>query len=111
MKIYDQHQAAFAKVASFCIIYKSEPVASIAIKYPRDGAGRLYVYVHWRGCHMVRGFASGGGYDKATAAIREAIDKIADCDNRAFIQALTPSGGAGWQSRLERAGFTVFQTI
>lgn len=65
--IYDRHKAAFASVEAFVILHNGERVASIAFKFPRDGAGRLYAYVHRYGLEMVRGFAAGGGYDKRSA--------------------------------------------
>lgn len=45
-KIYDQHRAAFSNVSAYVITLDGEKVATIAIKFPRDGAGRLYAYVH-----------------------------------------------------------------
>lgn len=73
--IYDQHRAAFANVSAYVILRGGERVATIAFKFPRDGAGRLYAYVHWIGVPMVRGFAAGGGYDKRSAAVADAAQK------------------------------------
>ena len=52
-------------------------VATVAFKYPRDGAGRLYCYFHILGEIMVRGYAAGGGYDKHSAAFEDAARKLA----------------------------------
>ena len=75
--IYEQHAAAFSKVSAFVILdLEGERVATVAIKYPNDGAGRLYAYVHLLGVEMVRGHANGYGYDKRSAAVAAAIAKI-----------------------------------
>src|SRR4051812_8286161 len=75
--IYDQHKAAFANVSAFVVLKDGERVATVAIKFPRDGAGRLYAYVHWIGLEMVRGSATGYGYDKRSAAVSSAAGKLA----------------------------------
>ena len=118
--IYDQHRAAFANVSAFVILKDGERVATVAIKFPRDGAGRLYAYVHWLGTEMVRGFAGGYGYDKRTAAAQNAANKInfAEDENsnprdwsnaRQFCLALNADNGHSWDRNLELAGFTVLQ--
>lgn len=53
--IYDLHRKAFARTAAYVVVHKGERVATIALKYPQDGAGRLWAYVHWVGLEMVRG--------------------------------------------------------
>lgn len=119
--IYDQHQAAFAQVSAFVVLDKGERVANVAFKYPRDGAGRLYAYVHWFGVSMVRGYASDGGYDKKSAAASAAAARITrqqqahdghDVERQqAFITALAKDDGYEWHHNLEAAGFTVFQAV
>lgn len=126
--IYDQHKAAFASVAAYVVLHGSEKVATIAFKYPRDGSGRLYAYVHWIGVEMVRGFAGGYGYDKHSAACAEAARKM----NRGvsvrsvriippnlidavsfvkFLDALSRDDGQYWNRNLELAGFAVLQAV
>lgn len=118
--IYDQHKAAFSNVAAYVVMRDGERVATIAIKFPKDGAGRLYAYVHWLGVPMVRGQASGFGYDKRSAAVAAATKKIAKADQRdgwneehqdTFIEALSQDDGRDWERRLEAAGFNVFQAV
>ena len=131
--VYDQHKAAFASISAYVILHGSEKVATIAFKYPRDGAGRLYAYVHWLGVEMVRGFAGGYGYDKHSAACANAVSrgKIAQnvkaCAERvgahyatgrpwfeqvqAFETALRKDDGNHWHRNLELAGFTVLQAV
>lgn len=124
--IYDQHKASFSQVSAFVICYGAEKVATIAFKFPRDGAGRLLAYVHWLGVPMVRGHAGGYGYDKKSAAVESAIEKLKkDNDfvtkNKVFgpgadeftelCRALGDCKGDDWQRALENAGFTVFQAV
>lgn len=116
--IYEQHRNAFRQVEAYVVLHNGERVATIAFKFPRDGAGRLYAYVHWLGMPMVRGHASGGGYDKRTAACASAIQKIAkDADKpnppmwAEFSAALWADTGPTWGDQLRRAGFTVLQAV
>jgi hypothetical protein len=138
--IYDQHKAAFARVSAYVILRNGERVATIAFKFPADGAGRLYAYVHWLGARMVRGSASGYGYDKRTAACAAAAAAMPgpsllrgkarpvfyqttdwnaphyvspDCVEHydAFRYALGADRGPTWDRALEAAGFTVLQSV
>jgi hypothetical protein len=127
--IYEQHRAAFASVSAYVILDKGERIATIAIKFPRDGVSRLYAYVHWTGERMVRGSATGGGYDKRSAACADAASKMPDLENgeytdgtpyytskqmerfEAFRAALREDGGYEWNRNLEKAGFTVLQAV
>lgn len=126
--IYNQHDAAFANVSAYVILGNDadeygnrQRVATIAFKHPRDGASRLYAYVHWIGLEMVRGHANGYGYDKKSAACESAIEKLLKlyegdkrevCYSRiSFIKALQNIGGSTWDRRLQDAGFTVLQAV
>lgn len=122
MTIYAQHSAAFPNVAAYVIMLGSERVATIAFKFPKDGAGRLHAYVHWIGEPMARGFAAGGGYDKRSAAcvaaikpqFKKALDSGSWCnvsDYNAFMGALYQDDGREWHNRLREAGFEVFQAV
>lgn len=132
--IYKQHDAAFAQVAAYVVMRGTDRVATIAFKFPRDGAGRLYAYVHWIGCEMVRGQASGYGYDKRSAACAHAASKMAGkaiWDGKAnngfggftgeaepmtaqqvlFHAALRKDDGMGWDRNLRDAGFEIWQAV
>ena len=116
--IYAQHTAAFASVSAFVILNQAgERVATVAIKFPRDGAGRLYAYVHWLGVEMKRGHANGYGYDKRSAAVADAARKIQwpiDLGANgpdAFAEAATRDGGEDWTRAVEKAGFRVLQAV
>lgn len=73
--IYDQHAQAFAGVSAYVILNGAkERVGTVAF---RHGHGtRTWCYFHVHGVPMVRGFADGGGYDKASAAAWSAVHKI-----------------------------------
>ena len=130
--IYDMHAAAFGSVSAFVVSRDGEKVATVAFKFPRDGAGRLYAYVHWLGLEMVRGYAGGGGYDKKTAACINAARRIPlgaafaraqetgiqYAEGRpwydafpAFRDAMLTDDGNDWSRNLEKAGFTVWQAV
>ena len=115
--IYTQHHTAFAHVEAHAILKDGHQVATIAFKFPRDGAGRLYAYAHWIGLEMVRGHASGGGYDKRTAACASAAGKMPfeyPQDSKpyhAFNVALSRDNGMSWDRQLREAGFDVLQAV
>ena len=108
--IYDLHDKSFPQVSAFAILRDGEPVAKIAFKFPKDGAGRLYAYVHWLGSEMVRGHANGYGYDKRSAACANAA-KHAVSRATKFWSALEKDDGYHWDHHLREAGFVVFQTV
>lgn len=122
--IYDLHGNTFRRVSAYVIARNGERVATIAFKFPADGAGRLYAYVHWLGVPMVRGFAGGYGYDKMSAACLNAVRRIVDpidlykhmneesvADYDTFRATLNTDDGQYWDRRLEKAGFTVWQAV
>jgi hypothetical protein len=119
--IYKLHETAFASVSAYVILDKGERVATIAFKYPRDGSGRLYAYVHWHGIEMVRGYAGGYGYDKHSAACSSAAARMTDPTRMpkhmdvprydTFRAELRKDDGFYWDRRLRDAGFTVLQAV
>ena len=113
--IYRQHDAAFANVSAYCIARDGKRVATVAFKFPRDGASRLWCYVHLFGAEMVRGYAAGYGYDKQSAACASAasrIDAEAFDDLRVeFLDAMRKDDGMGWDRNLRDAGFDVWQAV
>lgn len=116
--IYEQHDKHFSHVQSFAILDKDcNFVAKIAIKFPASGEGRLYAYVHWIGLQMVRGHATGYGYDKKSAAMSTAAAHLKPpaqgpvVSFELFRAALAHDNGMTWDRHLRDAGFTVLQTI
>lgn len=118
--VYDKHRTAFALVEGHVILRDGQKVATIAFKFPRDGAGRLQAFVHWVGLGMFRGTAGGYGYDKRSAACARASEALALAVSRdvmedpwadAFVAALGHDDGHGWDWHLRAAGFDVLQAI
>ena len=125
--IYDQHRAAFANVSAYVIMKDGESVATVAYKFPRDGAGRLYCYLHVIGLPMVRGYAGGYGYDKRSAAFHDAAKKQAivkleswqSADGyakqyahaQAILAAVDSRDGNDWDRNLRDAGYTVVSAV
>lgn len=119
--IYDHHDKAFGQVAAYVVAKGETRVATIAFKFPRDGAARVYVYVHWIGTRMVRGYAGGFGYDKRSAAVGAAARALFDIDEpgamngfpdfAAFRDALAKDNGQDWERNLTAGGFEVWQAV
>ena len=126
--IYRQHEAAFPRVSAFVVIDKNkERVATIAFHFPKDGAGKLYCYLHVIGITMVRGYAGGYGYDKKSAAIYDASEKLElqsgaldelerDAATNQVISdfkiALKKGADAGaWDNELRSLGYTLLQAV
>ena len=118
--VYRQHEASFSSVSAYVVMLGADRVATIAIKYPRDGAGRLYAYVHWLGYPMVRGQVSGGGYDKRSAACASAARRLPETSTEyedhpteyvLFRDTLARDDGYSWDTRLHDAGFNVLQAV
>jgi hypothetical protein len=109
--IYNLYDAAFARVSAYIVLDAAGVyIAKVSVKYPVDGAGRVYAYVHVFGAPMVRGSASGGGYDKRSAACASAA-KSAKGWPDAFRVAMLADAGTGWASAVTAAGYTVLQAI
>lgn len=122
--IYEQHTAAFAKVEAHVVLNAAgERIATVAIKFPADGAGRLWAYVHVIGLEMTRGFANGYGYDKRSAAVDVAMSKVgprigeavsspeAQAHAITMREAIKANDGDYWNRALERAGYRVLQAV
>lgn len=122
---WSKFDKAFNQVSSFIILDSEtkDVIAKIALKYPKDGAGRLSCYIHIIGTEVQIGTASGYGYDKRTASIINASQKISDLPNleqlklnqsqRDFITCLSSDKAqSGWQEVInEKNGFIVIQAI
>lgn len=116
--IYDHHDKAFSAVSAFVVVRNNKRVATVAFKFPNDGAGRLWCYLHIMGAPMARGFAGGYGYDKRSAAIEDAAHKHSEdaypedlATIKAIKSALSDIGGNSWDSALRDAGFEVWQAV
>ena len=125
--IYTQHEKAFAKVQAFIIMQGASKVATVAFKFPSNGAGRLSCYLHVSGLLMVKGNAGGYGYDKKSAAFYDAAAKQAKVKLEVWqsvdgyeaeyktaaniLAAVAGNDGRSWDRNLQVAGFTVLQAV
>lgn len=103
-----------ANVSAYIVLNaKGDHVGTVRFHYPRDGAGRLTVMVaDWSAVRPEGetfqtwtrwqiGTASGGGYDKHTAACyRLTVDGYRFRDE-----------GKCWNNQLRDAGYTVLQAV
>ncbi len=126
LAIYEQHDKAFNKVSAFVIMKGPERVATIAFKFPADGAGRLWCYLHVLSLPMVRGYAGGYGYDKKSAAFSDAAGKAHTVKLESWqtgkyeteraiaadmFHIAATMGGKDWNDALRVAGYTVLQAV
>ena len=105
--ICTQYEAAFRFVSAYVVLHKGKKVATVAFKYPRNGTGRLYCYLHVLGVPMVSGRASGGGYDKKSAAFHSAAQQL----NHAREFATLPVASRRWHQELELIGYEVLSAL
>ena len=118
--IYEQHDAAFNLVSAYVILNGSgDRIATIAFKYPKDGAGRLWCYFHLIGLEMSRAYAGGYGYDKTSAAACNAIE-IAKAgiekDHLNHTLSILQSsahniGGKDWKDIFTDNGYVVYKAV
>ena len=125
-KIYQQHDAAFNRVSAYAITKDGRHIGNINLKYPQDGAGRVYAYIHCFGYEMQRDYASGYGYDKRDSAIKSAMRKVRavimagearnDNNENAFLFAFAMNsagsiGSGDWDQAFEKQGFQIWRAI
>lgn len=73
--VYDKHAKHFSQVSAYVIIdSEGTQKGTMSIKYPKDGAGKLYLYLHLYGSEMVQVSVSGCGFDKRSVAVQKAAD-------------------------------------
>lgn len=71
--VYDQKRKAFSDIAAYAIADQyGNIVATVSIKRQ----ARTTAYVHYLGELMQKGVATGGGYDKDSFAVADAIGKM-----------------------------------
>jgi len=108
--IYELHDKAFQHVRAYALVHKGQHVGLISFKYPNDGAGRLWCYVHLFGLTMARGYAGGYGYDKTSAAAFAAVQNIPTDSGQPLASKLAialrkavKGEGSDWKDDFKRA--------
>ena len=116
---------AFNLVSAYIVLDQDtmQPIAKIALKYPKDGAGRVKAYIHLIGMEVQHGYAGGYGYDKRTASIIDCIRKMfntvklqdqnINSKQKRFIELLlSDDAQGGWQEVINHNnGFIVIQAV
>lgn len=74
MDIYDKQQKHFQGVAAYVIMEGTKITGRV--QFHTTKSGKVYCYLHFFGTTMVRGSASGYGYDKHSAAFEDAVDTL-----------------------------------
>lgn len=93
--IYQEHDAKFSGITAAVILHNGKRVGTVTMTHKTA----VTAYVHFHGLQMQKGRATGGGYDRATAAAASAARKI------------KLDGGTHWDRALENAGFTVYRAV
>ena len=120
---------AFNLVSAYVVMDQDtmQPIVKIALKYPKDGSGRVNTYIHIIGMEVQHGYAGGYGYDKRTASI---IGAVSNCNDtwaqqiksghvsltsaqQNFINLLlSDDAQGGWQEVInQNNGFIVIQAV
>jgi hypothetical protein len=90
-------------------------MARIIVTYPAgDGSGRVHGWVHILGRPPVVGYAGGGGYDKASAALSVAVRNLPndlDTSEARLRDALAQDDGTSWDDAIRRAGLVMHRAI
>lgn len=91
--VYDKHSKHFAQVSAYVIIdNEGNQKGTMSVKYPKDGMGKLFLYLHLHGSQMVQVSVSGCGFDKLSVAVQKAAEAYTNDltfkNDRDFIEAL-----------------------
>lgn len=110
--VYQKHDSAFSLVSAGALVINGEQKGTIAFKFPKDGAGCLFCYLHLFGHTMIAGTAGGYGYDKKAAAFESAC-RFLDDDCLAEFPSLVKMdcNGYDFQQALKIAGFDYFRGV
>ena len=115
---WQKFDSAFSQVSSYIVLDKEtkQVIAKIALKYPKDGAGRLTCYMSIIGNELQVGTASGYGYDKPTTAIinasRNQFGNVSTVQDSFLTWLSSNTAQSGWQEVInENNGFIVIQAI
>ena len=91
--VYDKQAKHFSKVSADVIIdNEGNQKGTMQVKYPNEGMGKLFLYLHLYGSTMVQVSVSGCGFDKLSVAIQKAAEAytkdLTFKNDRDFIEAL-----------------------
>lgn len=121
--VYKQLEKDTQRVAAYAVSQGDKQIGRVVIAYPKVGGGPLHAYVHIWGTDMVRGTATGTGYDKVTAAVEKAVFKMPKPEDLAnkdpiavghltkWSRTLADCKDHEWHRCLEAAGYVVQHVI
>lgn len=75
--IYRAHEQAFRHISAYVVLKDGELVARVAFQFAKSGL-RTTCWMHYLSTAMTKAFASGGGYDKLSAAAHKAARVTGD---------------------------------
>jgi hypothetical protein len=103
-----------ARVSAYVILHAGKYVGRVVISYPADGANRVYAIAWLPGNpdsadRWVRhyGWASGGGYDKKSAAMSGAAVWNPVTGKMVKI----PDDGQGWENHLRHMDYEIITAV
>lgn len=105
MSVYKKFESAFKNVSAYAILKDGEIVGRVCFKWGSTGA--VTAFVHEWGKEMLSGRASGHGYDKQGAALRDAVNKRTDEDCPLYHALKDATYDGQWQSLLSSSGYVV----
>lgn len=116
--VYDQNAKHFALVKAYAIVNEQgEQVGLLNCKYPKDGMGKLYVYLHLFGSTMKVVTVSGCGFDKLGTALykhsttyQQEQENELKQDTIEFLKALE-SCDSGFDSYKTYGNYNFFRAI
>lgn len=117
-QIYEKFDKATGSFTAQALLRDGKPVGRIVVKF--GAAATAFVQI-W-GAPMTTARATGYGYDKASAAVMAAIDRMREWPTEQDIEAWQAfeaigimqrewNGGTRYTTALEAAGFTVCNVI
>ena len=110
--VYEKLDKATALINANIIMKDHKVAGRIIVKYPKDGAGRLTVFIQEYGYTCIIGTAGGCGYDKVGAALHDAYikaQKSEEAQSSLLYKALeTITYDGQWKQVLKDKGFEVY---
>ena len=115
MGVYEAFNTATQAFTAVALVRDGQAVGRVVIKH---GGASVTAYVQVWGIDMARGRATGGGYDKASAAVSAAVDSMTAASSNPeasrcadVIKSCDFDSGYGWERVLSDAGFTIARVI
>lgn len=115
MTIYKKIDKATESLSVIVVQDKEKNIAGkIIFKFPKDGAGRLHVFVQEYGNAPIHGYVGGYGYDKRGGALFDAYDKAKKAYDKEglelpalYIALESVTYDGQWENVLRKAGYDV----